>query len=99
MSHVVCTCPRDNLCHDCLGRSVTWLSGVAAARGHHWASSVAERRPDLLARPWPALDGRAAEIAASKVVDLGGDPRLFAQLLARLDQEARRRWEHLRSER
>jgi hypothetical protein len=64
----------------------------AGAR-HAEGDSIAERRPDLQAQPWPALEGRAAEIAATKVVDLREDSWLFAQL----DTEARRRWEELRA--
>jgi hypothetical protein len=37
-------------------------AGVVAARGYAWATSVAQRRPELLDRSWPALEGRAAEI-------------------------------------
>ncbi len=96
---IVCTCPRDQLCHDCFARHLDWSIGVASARGYGWANSVAERRPDLLDRPWPELAGRAAEIAAVKVADLTEDRRVFDRLLARLDAEARRRWEQIRAER
>lgn len=85
------------LCGGCVTRALSWFSGVAAARGHYWASSVAARRPELLDRPWPPLEGRAALLAASKVVELGKDPRVLAQLLAELDAAARKRWEELRA--
>jgi len=93
----ICGCPRDNLCDDCLARSVEWLGGTAASRGYGWASSVARRRPALLAQPWPALEGRAAELAAAKVIDLTDDRRLFARLLERLNAAAVRRWDQLRA--
>lgn len=98
MSAIVCGCPRTELCHDCVRRHLDWSRGVALSRGYAWASSVAERRPDLLVLPWPALEGRAAELAASKVVDLTEDQRVFARLLEVLDAEARRRWAQLRAE-
>jgi hypothetical protein len=94
----ICDCPRDRLCDSCLARSMEWLGGIAASRGYGWAGSVAQRRPALLARPWPALEGRAAELAAAKVIDLTDDRRLFARLLDRLDAAARRRWEQLRAD-
>lgn len=93
----ICGCPRDSLCDNCLARSIEWLGGVAASRGDGWAMSIARRRPGLLARPWPALEGRAAEIAAGKVIDLTADRRLFARLLDTLNAAARRRWEQLRA--
>lgn len=92
----ICGCPRDQLCFNCFEQNLTWLGGVAASRGYSWADSVAERRPDLLTHPWPALEGRCAELAAVKVVDLAEDRRLFEQLLGKLDAAARRRWERLR---
>lgn len=95
----VCTCPRTNLCDDCLTRALMWFPGVAAARGHRWASSVAERRPGLLDRSWPPLEGRAAVLAASKVVELSRDQRVLVHLLAELDAAARKRWEELRAAR
>ena len=55
-----------------------------SSRGDGWASSIARRKPGLLARPWPALEGRSAELAAAKVIDLTDDRRLFAQLLETL---------------
>lgn len=93
----ICGCPRDNLCDGCLARSVEWLGGVAASRGDGWASSIARRKPGLLTRPWPALEGRAAELAAAKVIDLTDDRRLFARLLETLNAAARRRWDQLRA--
>lgn len=96
---VVCTCPRDQLCDGCLRQSLMWLGGVAASRGHRWAESAAQRRPDLLALPWPVLEGRAAELAAHKVIDLSQDKRLFGELLRELDETARRRWDQLRTAR
>jgi hypothetical protein len=94
----ICDCPRDRLCENCLARSMEWLGGVVASRGYGWASSVAQRRPGLLARPWPPLEGRAAELAAAKVIDLTDDRRLFARLLERLYAAARRRWDQLRAD-
>lgn len=73
--------------------------GVAASRGHRWAESVAQRRPDLLALPWPAMEGHVAELAARKVIDLSQDKRLFGMLLRELDDTARRRWDQLRTAR
>lgn len=93
----ICGCPRDNLCDNCLARSIEWLGGVAASRGDGWAASIARRRPGLLARPWPALEGRAAELAAAKVIDLTDDRRLFARLLETLNAAATRRWNQLRA--
>ena len=93
----ICGCPRDNLCDGCLARSIEWLGGVAASRGDGWASSVARLAPGLLARPWPPLEGRAAELAAAKVIDLTDDRRLFARLLETLNAAATRRWDQLRA--
>ena len=93
---ITCNCPRAQLCADCLARELDWSTGVAASRGYAWAESVARRRPDLLAKEWPAPEGRAAELAAAKVVNLTEDRRVFEQLLELLDREARRRWEQLR---
>jgi hypothetical protein len=56
----------------CSEGQLAQLRGAAASRGERWASSV-ERKPMLRARPWPAHDGRAADIARSKVADLTRD--------------------------
>ena len=93
---VVCGCPRNKLCDACVTRQLSWFTGVAAVRGERWAESVAERRPQLLVQPWPALEGRAAVIAASKIAELSDDLRVLEQLLAELDAAARKRWEGLR---
>jgi hypothetical protein len=97
VSSIACTCPPDRLCDDCLGRALTWLATTAARRGQHWAETVAERRPELLARPWPALEGRAAEIAAAKVIDLSADQRVLERLLRELARSAAEMWEKLRA--
>jgi hypothetical protein len=97
MSQLVCTCPPDQVCDGCLKQQLMWFAGVANARGHIWASSVAAQRPDLLDRPWPPLEGRAAVLAASKVVELSQDPRVRARLLDEVDAAARKRWEELRA--
>lgn len=95
----ICTCPRTSLCHDCLGRALETLTSTAWRRGEQWAETVAARRPELLARPWPALEGRCAELAARKVRDLSEDLRVLERLLLELDAWARKRWEEMREAR
>lgn len=93
----VCTCPRTALCHDCYGRALETLTSTAWRRGEHWAETVAERRPELLARPWPPLEGRCAAIAARRVADLSLDPRVLERLRSDLDARSRKRWEAIRA--
>lgn len=96
---MLCDCPRARLCAACVDRALYWHSGAAAARGTRWAESVARRRPDLLDQPWPALEGKALDMALRKVDDLSDDPRVLEQLAVSVDRCARQRWEELRAKR
>ena len=88
----VCSCPRNALCDGCVKKSLAWLTGAAMLRGERWAESVARRRPDLRARPWPAYEGRCAEIARGRVHDLGRDPRLLDLLGSHVHAQAAAWW-------
>jgi hypothetical protein len=66
------------------------------SRGIRWATSVARRRPDLLARPWPGLDdGRTRAIAEMKVDD-EKDARVVARLTELVHESARDEWDKRR---
>jgi hypothetical protein len=92
---VVCGCPRDALCAACARQALDWFVGPAELRGETWAASVARRRPELLAEPWPELAGRALEMAVGKLVDMTRDPTVVEQLLIPLQRGARRAWARL----
>jgi hypothetical protein len=49
----------------------------------------------LRARPWPAYDGVAADIARRKIADLTRDPELREMLAVELATWAARRWSKL----
>lgn len=69
-------------------------------RGERWATSIAERRPELLDEPWPELTGgRALEIAVRKLSDLTDDVRVLAALLRQLQDGAVRTWAKLAARR
>lgn len=51
---------------------------------------VARRRP--VPRPWPAFDGRAADLARTKVSDLASDPALVDRLAREVAHWAARWW-------
>jgi len=93
----VCDCPRDQLCASCLDRALLWHGGQAALWGSSWAESVAERHPELLARPWPAAEGRAREIAARTLAPLSADPRVIDRLVAKHHDGAARAWARLQA--
>jgi hypothetical protein len=93
----LCDCPRDRLCPPCLERTVYWLGGGARVWGGRWAESVADRRPELLARPWPPAEGRAREIALHKLAQLSRDPRALEVLLERHQEGAERAWARLQA--
>jgi len=80
------------LCDRCVDDGLAHLRGVAACRGERWALTVAARCPRLRGRPWPAYDGRAAELARRKVADLTRDDRLRELLAVELAAWAARRW-------
>ena len=86
----MCECPRENLCQLC--RQGLWdnLKGTAATRGEAWADHVA--RAVGRDRPWPAFEGRCADIAKRKVADLARDPMLLEMLAAELWIWAGYRW-------
>lgn len=90
----VCGCPPTKLCDACLDRAMLWHTGLARARGATWAESVARRRPDLIARPWPR-DSKAAAIARGKVTGMSQDERVVDHLEAELMEWAARRWAQL----
>jgi hypothetical protein len=99
MGAIVCDCGRDNLCRDCFSQAIMWFSGMACSRGIAWAESVARRDAQLLRRPWPVHDGRAAELARGKVADLSRDPRVIDRLAVDVTERAARRWRELQVER
>ena len=84
-----CRCARA-LCDQCVADGFAQLRGVGATRGEAWAVKVAKvsRRSE----PWPAHEGKAAEIARRKVADLTSDPRLAELLAAELALWAAKRW-------
>jgi hypothetical protein len=92
MPAIGCDCPPTQRCSACVDQAMLWFSGMAAMRGGRWAEDVARRRPALLGRPWPANDGRAAELARSKVRDLSEDPGVVDRLAVKLAEHAARRW-------
>jgi hypothetical protein len=59
---------------------------------------VARRRPELLVRSWPALEGRALDIAVGKLAELSGDSRVIDGLLVDLQRGAERAWARVRSQ-
>ena len=85
-----CGCPREHLCERCNDDAFAQLRGVAACRGEVWAMDVARRAP--FARPWPAYEGRAADLARGKVGDLTSDPALADRLARELAHWAARWW-------
>lgn len=87
---MTCGCPRDALCMMCVEDGFMQLRGVAATRAHVWAEKVARLAPS--AQPWPAHEGRAADIARRKVADLTRDPRLAEMLAAELARYAAITW-------
>lgn len=74
---------------------ISSLGGAAQARGSWWAIRVARQRRDLLAQPWPAHEGRAAELAAKHVDDLSRDPRVIEQFARLATVGAAREWAQL----
>jgi hypothetical protein len=86
----VACCVRDKLCDQCVADSFAQLRGVAACRGEHWATSVAARCHTKQA--WPRHEGRAAQIARTKVDDLARDDRLVEMLAGEAARWAARRW-------
>lgn len=91
--NMTCSCRGgDELCPLCRDGLFAQLRGAAACRGENWAASVGKRRPMLNARPWPRYEGRAADLARSKVADLTRDPQLREQLAVELATWAARRW-------
>ena len=90
---VTCSCrSAAELCKLCREGLFAQLRGAAACRGERWASSVGERKPMLRARPWPKHEGRAADLARSKISDLTRDPELREMLAVELASWAARRW-------
>jgi hypothetical protein len=75
-----------------------WLSGMACTRGISWAERVAKRRPELLRRQWPKHEGRAAELARTKVEDLCEDPHVVDLLAVEVSKQAARRWRQLQAD-
>ncbi|TMQ15327.1 MAG: hypothetical protein E6J90_03855 [Deltaproteobacteria bacterium] len=75
-----------------------WFGGMACSRGIAWAERVARRRPPLLQQPWPANEGRTAELARNKVRDLSEDPRVIELLARDVSEHAARRWRQLQVE-
>ncbi len=69
------------------------MRGTAAVRGELWSEKVARLVPS--GKPWPAHEGRAADIARRKVADLASDPRLAELLAVELAKWAARRWARL----
>ena len=68
------------------------LRHEARARGVAWARSIAERRPELRARPFPANVGRTRQLARAKVIDLHPDPIVLDQLEGELYEAAASTW-------
>jgi len=66
------------------------LSGAARARGMRWAEAVHKKAP--APRPWPAYDGRAADIARRKVAGLSTHDLVLELLAQACWSEAGRRW-------
>jgi len=91
-------CPRNQLYPACHNQALMWFSGRAASRGIAWAESVARRRPTLLWQPWPAHDGRAAELARTKLADLADDPRVVDLLCKDVSAHAARRRRQLQAQ-
>jgi hypothetical protein len=87
---VVCNCPSNALCPPCRRRLLDQLSGAAASRGHQWAMAVAKKVS--FSTPWPAFEGKCAEIARRKVSDLTSDPTLLEQLAERTAAAAAYEW-------
>jgi hypothetical protein len=78
--------------------ALLWFGGRACSRGIAWAESVGRRQPALLRQPWPAHDGRAAELARSKVADLSEDPSVIDLLAQDVSAHAARRWRELQAQ-
>lgn len=87
---MLCKCPRDELCEPCRTSLYANLRGVAARRGAAWADYV--RRHVHGSRAWPPHEGRAAELARTKVADLARDPQLLELLAVELARWAAKRW-------
>ncbi len=64
--------------------------------GEFWAERVARAHPRLLARSWPAHEGRAAEVAQRQVDELASDPRVLAVIASECSRFAAKRWEEIR---
>lgn len=90
---VVCPCPSSALCALCRSRLLEQLSGAADARGYRWAMAVATKVS--FSTPWPAFEGKCAEIARRKVVDLTSDPILREHLAERAAAAAAGEWNRL----
>lgn len=90
---MTCLCRGANeLCALCRDGLFAQLRGAAACRGENWASRIGDRRPMLKAKPWPSYEGRAADLARSKVRDLTRDPELREMLAVELATWAARKW-------
>lgn len=63
-------------------------------RGERLGGQVARRCPRLLQQPWPAHEGRTAELR-SKVRDLSEDPRVIELLAQGVSEHAARQWRQL----
>src|SRR5688500_8724385 len=85
-------------CPSCRRVSVIHLRGTAQCRGQAWANRVVHSiTPD---KPWPAFEGRCAELAARQVADIApNDPAILAELAPEVWKGANRAWEELRLKR
>lgn len=81
---MLCSCPRDRLCDECVASGFAQLRGVACRRADAWVEALPPS-----SRPWNA--DKAHAIARRKVADLARAGRLLELLAAELVRWAERR--------
>jgi hypothetical protein len=82
-------CACDPMCDVCLAQRLSWVKGIAQARGENWARAVARVVP--IDQPWPMTE-RMHAIARRKMDDLASDPRLLELLTDEVIEGAARWW-------
>lgn len=97
-----CTCAgRSPRCTLCVDLAMRRHGGVADEAGRQWALRVAKATYEGAwppPQPWPAREGKVAEIADRLVRGLVGDARIREMLASRCYVAARRQWQEWRGE-